>query len=730
MTNDTSQLPNSMFRCPVNGRLISRSSQDIGLEPVIHDGRTEFPQRYILGERFGGGGFGHVHHARRIYDNRAVIVKEIRTEKVPCWCEVDSQIMPIEVVLLMMCQQIPGVVRFLDAYNHGQSWILVMDRVSDDTCDMFDYIGERGTLTEEETADYFHQLIGTLLMCHHVGVLHRDIKDENLLIDRNTGELVLIDFGSGAFLQSRPYTDFDGTRVYCPPEWILTNSYHGKPAEVWSLGVLLYDMLCGDIPFVSDLSILSGKLRYRKNCLTSDAKDLIGRCLNLDPSGRPSLLEILRHPWMVSHRPKQRECLPQSILVAFRAVEQGECIEIPLKKLLCSSQSSSPSSGGETMGSGHMPNIRVLPPSPTSALAPLACESEFLDDNDPSDTNPIADMDLQTTLCSFSGSSMVSDSNANLQSPKGLSACSIGLSLEPTSPLSTTSPSPTSSSQLPDCNCCSNDKVVYFSSRIPIGQTSSPDEPIAPCSHANKLATDPSVLRLHSSESGSSSGYYSRSDSLSSNEGGYMISATNPIGSHTCLTASHATSVMSVSDMMIAHTAALHPSPNPMSTHYALFRPLRATTIPTHCLRSVSASVAPSSGSDTHRSLACLSNTSSTLSTQPLFQSVPTDATSLQLSQRLMLSTALTHGGIHLPLLFGDRNNAPHVGCSNPVSVITATTNSTVTCPTLSLCSVDNLCQLFSASASSKLHVPLHCPHAHSWTVGCTDRSSHIWPPF
>lgn len=751
MANNKTRLSSSTT-FSVNGRLVHRNSQDIGLQPTIHDGRTEFPQRYILGERFGGGGFGHVHHARRISDNRAVVVKEIRSEKVPCWCEVDSQIMPIEVVLLMMCQRIPGVVRFLDAYSYGHSWILVMDRVSDATCDMFDYIGERGTLTEEETANYFHQLIGTLLMCHHVGVLHRDIKDENLLIDRNTGELVLIDFGSGAFLQSRPYTDFDGTRVYCPPEWILTSSYHGKPAEVWSLGVLLYDMLCGDIPFINDFSILAGNLRYRKNSLTSDAKDLIGRCLNLDPSGRPSLLEILRHPWMVSRRPKLHECLPQSILVALRAAEQGENIEIPLRKSPCSAQPSSPCSGDENVASCHVPNTSMPTFSPAAVSAPLACDSKFLDENDANDMEPVADMDLQTTSCSVSGSSMLSNSSRDHQPPEGLSACPMGLCHEPTGALPSTSPSSSSSSQHSNCNFCSDEKVMSFSSRFPTGQKSSsqlPDQPIASRSYVNNESTDSFVLRLHSSESGSSSGYYSRSDSLSSNEGGHLISATNPAGSHTCLTASHATTVMSVSNILIAHTTALHPGVESMTTPHALSRSLRASTISTQCLRSVSASVAPSSVSDIHRSSSCFSTLLSTSPIQPRFSlhdsqphysNVPTVSASLQLQQQLMLSTALTNGAIHWPLLFGDRNNTSHSCYSNSVSAITATTNSTATCPSVSLCSVsqptipsilegvDNLCQFFSASATSKLHA-IHCPQANSWTVGPTARPTQIWPP-
>ncbi|VDN09341.1 unnamed protein product [Dibothriocephalus latus] len=296
MADDTTsdveyQLPSA------TARLVMRSSAELGINLTIYQGRGEFVSRYSRGEKLGGGGFGSVFRGSRLEDACDVVIKEVNTNKVPCWCakfigfvpapnsahtlffflfQLDGVLVPIEVVLLQMCQHLHGVVRMMDVFNLGDTWVIVMNGISNSVCDMFDYICERGTLAEPEAAFFLYQLIGILFQCHKAGVLHRDIKDENLLIDRSTNELTLIDFGSGAFLHNDLYTDFDGTRVYCPPEWIIHSQYYGKPAEVWSIGVLLYDMLCGDVPFINDKGIISGRLKYRREGLSEEAKHLIG----------------------------------------------------------------------------------------------------------------------------------------------------------------------------------------------------------------------------------------------------------------------------------------------------------------------------------------------------------------------------------------------------------------------------------------------------------------------
>ena len=205
-------------------------------------------------------------------------------------------------MILTQMQEVDGVVKLIDHRFVGPGNLaLIMERLQGP--DLYDYINCQESAMDEDVANHlFKQVLSTVIECHELGIVHRDIKDENIMFD-STNHLKLIDFGGATFLdygenvESGTFTSFAGTIEMAPPEWFTQREYQAESYTVWQLGCLLFSMLCGDIPFKS-----ADEVRYDKIPWTRDVSDacrsLVENCLMKAPTERPSLMQIAEHAWI------------------------------------------------------------------------------------------------------------------------------------------------------------------------------------------------------------------------------------------------------------------------------------------------------------------------------------------------------------------------------------------------------------------------------------------------
>jgi len=266
-----------------------------------HRPNLPFHLAYEVGAVIGAGGFGAVHEGVRVRDRLPVAIKQMPKSLILEWEVLDGSPVPRELKLLLEVQDVPGIVRVLDFYERRDSFIMVMERLP--VCmDMFDYISNMELLDESLSRDLFSQVLEIILGCHMRGVAHLDIKDENLLMDLTNKKLLLIDFGAGNYLTEEDLEKYDGTRVCSPPEWIKNHRYKCEPLTVWSLGILLYNMVSGDIPFKSDKEICFGLDMEMLPDVSPSCLAMLTSMLQLDETKRPSLNELEHHVWMTCER--------------------------------------------------------------------------------------------------------------------------------------------------------------------------------------------------------------------------------------------------------------------------------------------------------------------------------------------------------------------------------------------------------------------------------------------
>ncbi|ORY94590.1 kinase-like domain-containing protein [Syncephalastrum racemosum] len=172
--------------------------------------------------------------------------------------------------------------------------------------DLFEYIEAHPDINEDTVRHIFKQIVDGVYHLHHrLNIIHRDIKDENIMIDRHNRAL-LIDFGSAMFISesaNKPMEidTFAGTIEYAAPEIMRGCCYEGRPQDMWAMGILLYTMIYRENPFCSPEEILRGEIRYPFQVSHVGLQRLIQGLLNQDIARRLTVEQVKQDTWL--HQP-------------------------------------------------------------------------------------------------------------------------------------------------------------------------------------------------------------------------------------------------------------------------------------------------------------------------------------------------------------------------------------------------------------------------------------------
>uniref|UniRef100_A0A8C5BCJ7 non-specific serine/threonine protein kinase n=1 Tax=Gadus morhua TaxID=8049 RepID=A0A8C5BCJ7_GADMO len=260
---------------------------------------------YRLLKTIGKGNFAKVKLARHVLTGREVAVKIIdKTQLNPT-----SLQKLFREVRIMKILNHPNIVKLFEVIETEKTLYLVMEYASGG--EVFDYLVAHGRMKEKEARAKFRQIVSAVQYCHQRRIVHRDLKAENLLLDADMN-IKIADFGfSNEFTLGSKLDTFCGSPPYAAPELFQGKKYDGPEVDVWSLGVILYTLVSGSLPFdgqnLKELRerVLRGKYRI-PFYMSTDCENLLKKLLVLNPVKRGSLEQIMKDHWMnVGHEEEE-----------------------------------------------------------------------------------------------------------------------------------------------------------------------------------------------------------------------------------------------------------------------------------------------------------------------------------------------------------------------------------------------------------------------------------------
>ncbi|KAF2968739.1 hypothetical protein GQX73_g4848 [Xylaria multiplex] len=270
--------------------------------------------KYRFGRTLGAGTYGIVREAES--PNGKVAIKIILKKNVK-----GNEGMVLDELDMLQRLKHPHIVKFVDWFESRDKYYIVTELATGG--ELFDRICEKGKFTEKDASQTIKQILGAVDYLHGKNVVHRDLKPENLLYQTKDphSDLVLADFGIAKMLDTKDevLTTMAGSFGYAAPEVMLKKG-HGKPVDMWSMGVITYTLLCGYSPFRSEnLQDLIDECsnanvvfheRYWRD-VSNDAKDFILHLLRPDPEDRWTSSQALKHSWLSGENATEHNLLPE-----------------------------------------------------------------------------------------------------------------------------------------------------------------------------------------------------------------------------------------------------------------------------------------------------------------------------------------------------------------------------------------------------------------------------------
>ncbi|KAI9267916.1 kinase-like domain-containing protein [Phascolomyces articulosus] len=276
---------------------------------------------YKLLETLGIGEFGKVKLAHHVDTHQKVAIKMIDksyTEKANIRDKVER-----EIALLKRLSH-PSIIKLFDVIETEKHIGMVMEYASGG--ELFEYILNRDYLEENVAREFFGQLISSVHYMHQKGVVHRDLKLENVLLLDDQRHIVITDFGfaNNCTGQEDLLRTCCGSPCYAAPELLVGTEYVGPAVDIWSCGVVLYAMVCGFLPFDDhhNMSLLykdmlEAPLMFPPR-LSPEARDLLRQMLEPNPENRCKMETVLNHPWLEN----QQFILEKSVEVLEREAKE------------------------------------------------------------------------------------------------------------------------------------------------------------------------------------------------------------------------------------------------------------------------------------------------------------------------------------------------------------------------------------------------------------------------